>query len=69
MAVVNVLLHIYAVNSEPPSIKLDTEADANGPNGHIVRDVEEFELHGLASDDEDAAEEDERLLKEQRATE
>jgi hypothetical protein len=35
----------------------------------MVRDVEEFELHGLASDDEDTGEEDERLLKEPRMAE
>jgi hypothetical protein len=71
ISVVNILLHIYAVNSEPPSIKLDTESGSipNGrANGHLVRDAEEFELHGLASDDEDDQDEQERLLKEQNGT-
>ena len=59
------LLHLYATNSEPATIKLDPEAlHANGgmngrPNGHArsdldrrVRDAEEFELEGLISDEE-----------------
>jgi hypothetical protein len=69
--VVNILLHIYVVNSEPRSIKLDAESGTvpNGrANGHLARDAEEFELHGLASDDEDDQNEEERLLKEQNGT-
>jgi hypothetical protein len=64
-AVVNILIHIYAVNSEPASIKLDAEYQGiNGhPNGRVVRDAEEFELHGLADDDDELTEE-EGLLKE-----
>lgn len=69
-AVVNILIHIYATNTQPTSIKLsdsDTESgQVNGrTNGHLVRDVEEFELHGLASDDDEEQDEEERLLKEQ----
>ena len=65
------LLHIYVENSEPRSIKLDAESGTipNGrANGHLARDAEEFELHGLASDDEDDQNEEERLLKEQNGT-
>jgi hypothetical protein len=58
------LIHLYAVGSQPAGIKLDAEnGHLNGhvrlpnghahENGHIVRDAEEFELHGLTSDDED----------------
>jgi hypothetical protein len=67
--VVNILLHIYAVNSEPASIKLDAEYQGiNGhANGRIVRDAEEFELHGLADDDDDLNEE-EGLLKENQGS-
>ena len=60
------LLHLYATNSQPASVKLDHEAlQANGgmngrPNGHAIRpnldqrarDAEEFELEGLISGDE-----------------
>jgi hypothetical protein len=62
------LLHLYVVNAEPGSIKLDAEhGHQNGHlnNGHLgngharqnhehVRDAEEFELEGLTSEDEDA---------------
>ena len=57
------LIHLYAVNAQPASIKLDTES-GNGhvrlPNGHArenghLHDAEEFELEGLTSDDEDNA--------------
>src|ERR1700712_2456830 len=55
VVVVNMLLYLYAVNSEPASIKLDAEhGHQNGhmTNGHArqnneqVRDAEEFELEG-----------------------
>jgi hypothetical protein len=63
-AVVNVLLHIYAVHAWPNS----ESTDQNGPkyttlngnaNGHTrsasqqIQDAEAFELHGLISDDEE----------------
>jgi hypothetical protein len=63
-AVVNVLLHIYAVHAWPNS----ESTDENGPkytnlngnaNGHArstseqIQDAEAFELHGLISDDEE----------------
>lgn len=63
------LLHLYSVGAEPTHIKLDPEngharAGANGylhvngnASGHAdatrAREAEEFELHGLTSDDED----------------
>jgi hypothetical protein len=67
----NILIQIFASNSSEQSIKLDPESATNGhingnghANGHLVRDVEEFELGGI-TDDEDTDEEG-RLLKEQR---
>jgi hypothetical protein len=72
------LIHLYAVGSQPASIKLDTESGRqnghvrlpNGhANGHIARDAEEFELEGLTSDDEDAAGDTDPLVtKEGRRT-
>lgn len=65
---VNMLIHLYAVHAWGEDVKADTEAPrANGfANGHVgghpggyaggdcmFRDAEEFELHGLDSDDED----------------
>lgn len=73
--VVNMLLYLYAVNSEPASIKLDPEhGHQNGhlTNGHVhptherVRDAEEFELEGLTSEDEDAADSEPLVKKEER---
>jgi hypothetical protein len=63
-AVVNMLIHLYAVHAWGQTSKSDSEAPrANGmmnghANGHAradrrVRDAEEFELAGLDSDDED----------------
>ncbi|KAF2434815.1 hypothetical protein EJ08DRAFT_657034 [Tothia fuscella] len=60
----NMLIHVYAVGAQSKSIKLDSESgQRNGhvrlpnghpqENGHIVRDAEEFELHGLTSDDDE----------------
>ncbi|KAI9714739.1 MAG: hypothetical protein M1820_000028 [Bogoriella megaspora] len=62
---VNMLVHLYAVNSEPASVKLDSESlrvngGMNGrADGHVrprldhqARDAEEFELEGLISDEE-----------------
>jgi hypothetical protein len=59
-AVVNMLIHLYAVHAWGQDSKSDSEAPRmNGhANGHAradrrVRDAEEFELAGLDSDDED----------------
>jgi len=57
---VNMLLHLYAVNSSPPVPPKDTESTPRLPrmNGHAptdsrqIRDAEEFELEGLMSEDE-----------------
>ncbi len=58
---VNVLLHIYAVYTWPSAPKKDPEAPrTNGhvarhgrtPSERLVRDVEEFELEGLMSDED-----------------
>lgn len=59
---VNMLLHLYAVNSEAPVVPpKDVEQPARIPrmNGHTrgsdsrqIRDAEEFELEGLMSEDE-----------------
>ena len=58
---VNMLLHLYAVNSSPPVPPKDTERPEQLPrmNGHTrgtdsrqIRDAEEFELEGLMSEDE-----------------
>lgn len=68
------LLYLYAVNAEPAYIKLDPEdgrSNGNLTNGHLTnghadaraREAEEFELEGLTSDDEDAAADDEPLVK------
>jgi hypothetical protein len=68
--VVNMLLYLYAVNSEPSGIKLDPEH--GNENGHarqtheLVRDTEEFELEGLTSEDEDAADSEPLVKKERR---
>ena len=71
----NMLIHIYAVNSQPAAIKLDPESGSNGhitnghSNGHVNGQIrggaEEFELDGLTSDD-DEADEEERLVKRER---
>lgn len=52
---VNMLLHLYAVNSAPAPPPKDVETPASRANGQArqVRDAEEFELEGLMSDDED----------------
>lgn len=62
---VNMLLHLYAVNSSPPVPPKDVNGRVERPqrimiNGHTrgtdsrqIRDAEEFELEGLMSDDED----------------
>lgn len=69
------LLYLYAVNSEPASVKLDAEHGyqnghlTNGhahPNHERVRDAEEFELEGLTSEDEDDAADSEPLVKKER---
>jgi hypothetical protein len=75
--VVNMLLHLYAVNAEPEAyIKFDPEDGRSRLNGHLTnghadaraRDAEEFELHGLTSDDEDAGDDEPLVPKEtQRA--
>jgi hypothetical protein len=58
---VNMLLHLYAVNSSPPVPPKDVERPERMPrmNGHTraadsrqIRDAEEFELEGLMSEDE-----------------
>jgi hypothetical protein len=58
---VNMLLHLYAVNSSPPVPPKDQESSERLPrvNGHTrgtdsrqIRDAEEFELEGLMSEDE-----------------
>jgi hypothetical protein len=57
---VNMLLHLYAVNSSPPVPPKDNEPAPRMPRmgGHRptdsrqIRDAEEFELEGLMSDDE-----------------
>lgn len=58
---VNMLLHLYAVNSSPPVPPKDAERPQRLPrvNGHTrgtdsrqIRDAEEFELEGLMSEDE-----------------
>ena len=58
---VNMLLHLYAVNSVPPVPPKDDEPAARIPrmNGHTrttdirqIRDAEEFELEGLMSEDD-----------------
>jgi len=58
---VNMLLHLYAVNSSPPVPPKDVERPEGMPrmNGHAratdsrqIRDAEEFELEGLMSEDE-----------------
>jgi hypothetical protein len=58
---VNMLLHLYAVNSSPPVPPKDADGPERLPrtNGHArgtesrqIRDAEEFELEGLMSDDE-----------------
>jgi hypothetical protein len=66
------LIHVYAVNAMPAGIKLDPELSghmngrANGhANGHALGGAEEFELDGLMTDEEDADDEEGRLLKEQ----
>lgn len=62
--VVNMLIHLYAINAPGQASKTDGEGPrtngmANGQaNGHAradrrVRDAEEFELAGLDSDDDD----------------
>jgi hypothetical protein len=70
------LLHLYAVSAQPAYIKLDPEDGRPHSNGHLVNghadaraiDAEEFELHGLASDDEDAGDDEPLVHKEaQRA--
>lgn len=65
---VNVLLHLYAVNAKPSVPPKDLEHTVPRMNGHRttdsrqVRDAEEFELDGLISDnDEDARERDSGL--------
>ncbi|TID19364.1 hypothetical protein E6O75_ATG06702 [Venturia nashicola] len=72
---VNMLLYLYAVNSEPASVKLDPEhghRNGHSTNGHArpnhehVRDAEEFELEGLTSEDEDDAADSEPLVKKER---
>ena len=68
MIVVNVLIYIYYANTNKETIKLDPESHrplANGRlNGDVIHGADEYELHGLASDDEENDEEQE-LLKEQ----
>lgn len=57
---VNMLLHLYAVNSAPSPPPKDVEREPRLPriNGHRptdsrqIRDAEEFELEGLMSDDD-----------------
>lgn len=58
---VNMLLHLYAVNSSPPVPPKDIERPErlSRTNGHTIgtesrqiRDAEEFELEGLMSEDE-----------------
>jgi hypothetical protein len=67
LLVANILIHIFVVNSAEKSIKLDSESATNGhANGHLVRDVEEFELGGLTDDEE--TDEEGRLLKEQKGS-
>lgn len=75
MIVVNMLLYLYAVNSEPASLKLDPEhGHQNGhlTNGHArqnherVRDADEFELEGLTSEDDDDTADSEPLVKKER---
>lgn len=71
------LLHLYAVGAQPAYIKLDPEDGCPTPNGHLhanghadarAREAEEFELHGLTSDDEDAGDDAPLVHKEtQRA--
>ena len=63
--VVNMLLHLYSVSTQPAHIKLDPESSRPTQNGYAhvnghasesarqAREAEEFELHGLTSDDED----------------
>ena len=68
------LIHLYAVSSQPAAIKLDPESGSNGHltnghanghmNGHIRGGAEELELDGLMSEDE--ADEEERLVKTER---
>jgi len=78
---VNMLLHLYAVNAEPASIKLDPEHGHQNGNGHAnghlsngharqnhehIRDAEEFELEGLTSEEEDAGDSEPLVKKESR---
>jgi len=58
---VNMLLHLYAVNASPPVPPKDAARPERLPraNGHTrgtdsrqIRDAEEFELEGLMTDDE-----------------
>ena len=55
----NMLLHLYAINSSPPTPPKDTDFAPRRMNGHTratdsrqIRDAEEFELEGLMSEDE-----------------
>ena len=71
---VNMLLHLYAVNTTPTQTKTDPERSnthlrMNGnahPPDQRVRDAEEFELHGLGDDSEEEGDELERLMKDER---
>jgi hypothetical protein len=58
---VNMLLHLYTANSNPPVPPKDVErtdrlpranAHARATDSRQIRDAEEFELAGLMSDDE-----------------
>jgi len=71
---VNMLLHLYAVNTTPTQMKTDLEqancrVRMNG-NAHApeqqVRDAEEFELHGIGDDSEEEGDELDRLMKGER---
>jgi hypothetical protein len=69
---VNMLLHLYGINAMPVATKHEPERPR--ANGHLpdareaqrIRDEEEFELHDLASDDEEADEAEALVKKETR---
>jgi len=67
---VNVLLHIYAVNAKPVVPPKDVEDEGAGlrsgrraTDSRQIRDAEEFELDGLISDGEEDARERESGLE------